>query len=267
MHARRFRLTRPLTVLWRDDGTLQLGLDGDGAVLIPGAPRAADAALRALRVPRTLLEVRHLVPDQVSSWLPGAIAALESAGLIAEADPEPRGRVVVVGSGVLADAVIEMLDAEGVEAARREPGPVPDSREALVVVCAETVEPDRVLTRELAASGTPHLVVRGEPERAVVGPFVSLGSAACLACTDLLRRDLDPAWPFLLAQLCRTRHTPTRAQASWAAAMASAQVTAWLSGRRPETLGATLELEGASGLLGSRRWPLHPDCACALAAA
>ncbi len=107
-----------------------------------------------------------------------------------------------------------------------------------------------------------HLVVRAEPERVVVGPFVVPGSGRLRPCTDLVRRDLDRDWPHLLAQLCRSRHTPAPRQAAWAAALASAQLAAWLAGRTPEASGATWELDAHTGGVGVTRWPRHPDCGC-----
>lgn len=267
MIAPRYRLAHPLSVLWRAEGVLQLGLDADAAVLLRHAPVAADAALRALRVPRTVLEVTRLVPGPSRGWVDETLRHLLGAGLVVEVRTTPARRVVVVGEGILADAVHEVLAGEGVQA-DHSPGGQPVGPGTLAIVCGETVEPDRVWLRELTASGTAHLVVRAEPERAVVGPFVDPGGgSACLGCTDLVRRDLDAGWPHLLAQLCRTRHTATRAQAAWVAAMASAQAASWFAGLAPEATGVTLELDTLTHRLGGRRWPAHPDCACALAAA
>ncbi|MDO5535031.1 MAG: hypothetical protein Q4F65_10315, partial [Propionibacteriaceae bacterium] len=137
-------------------------------------------------------------------------------------------------------------------------------RAGLVLVCHEAAEPDRALTRTLTLAGVPHLVIRTEPERAVVGPFVIPGAGPCVGCTDLVRRDLDPAFPHLLAQLCRATHIPLPRQAAWAAGLACSQVAAWCAGQRLQSLGATLELDAHTGAVGTRLWPRHPDCPCAL---
>lgn len=264
MSATPLSFVTPLSVLWRPGGALQVGLDASAGALLPAAPPHADVALRALRAPRTPFEIGQLVPDAASGWLHATLDELSRRGLVG-APPPARPVVGVLGRGVLADAVIDLLAADGFGVATP---PHPGATEASVwVVCPTTAEPDRVLIRELDALQASHLVVRAEPERAVVGPFVAAGGSPCVTCTDLLRRDLDGDWPHLLAQLCRAPHTATRLQATWAAATAVAQLTAWASGMPPETLGATIELEASSGAVGARRWPVHPDCGCLLAAA
>ena len=256
-------LTRPLTVLTRPDDSVQVGLDTDGSLLIPSAPPGAAAAVRSLRQPRTLLEVSRLFPAVPAGWLEDLVVTLEDVGLLVRVATPPVPAVSVLGTGAVRDQVARILADEGWSVGGRA-----DRVEgAVVVVCPHTAEPDRVLTRDLAASGLPHLVVRSEPERAVVGPFVLPGTGACVGCTDLVRRDLDPAFPHLLAQLCRSEHTPAPRQAAWAAAMASAQLAAWRAGHRPDAVGTTLELDAHSGAVGTRRWPRHPDCGCALGAA
>ena len=263
MPTPRLTLTRPLCVLWREDGQLQLGLDSDGAVVLGGAPPGSDAVLRALRTPRTPLEVSRLVPLLPHDALDELLGVLSDAGLLAPAPARGPGQVTVLGQGPLAWAVADLLGLEGVDV--RTGLRAATDAQGVAVVCGTTAEPDRVLTRDLTAAGLPHLVVRAEPERAVVGPFIDPGVTTCVGCTDLIRRELDPAWPRLLAQLCRSEHTPLPRQAVWAAAMASAQLTTWWAGGTPESAGATLELDAHTGVFGARRWPRHPDCGCQLA--
>lgn len=267
MAATRYHLAAPVSVLWRPDGALQVGLDAEGALVLPGAPPGADTAVRALRRPRTLLEVSRIVPSTPVEWIRAALDALCRGGVATATDavpaPVPGPVAVVLGGGVLADAVSEVLVAEGL--AVRVEGAVPPPGAGPVVVCPSTIEAERAGIRDLWASGRPHLVVRAEPERAVVGPFVRPG-LPCLTCSDLVRRAVDPAWPHLLAQLCRTQHTPSPTQAAWCASLASAQLRTWAAGDDPETSGTTLELDTRTGRLGLRRWPPHPDCACTLAA-
>lgn len=265
MTSPRLSLTRPLCVLWRADGRLQLGLDADHALVLADAPPGLDAALRALRTPRTPLEVARLVPMLPRSTLDRVLDDLVASGHVAVTTPRRPRTVTVLGSGPLAFAVADLLGLEGhdVRAGVR----ATTDAHGVVLVCPATAEPDRVLTRDLTASGLPHLVVRVEPERAVVGPFVVPGRTPCVACTDLVRRELDADWPHLLAQLCRSEHVPGPRQVAWASAMAAAQLATWHDGGPPESSGTTLELDGHTGVFGVRRWPRHPDCGCQLAAA
>ncbi|GAA1774120.1 hypothetical protein [Luedemannella helvata] len=109
-----------------------------------------------------------------------------------------------------------------------------------------------------------HLAVSVRDGTVVVGPFVLPGRTPCLNCVDLHRRDRDPDWPALAAQL----HTVAEAADTVAvttmlvgAAYAAAEVTAHIDGGQPVTLGATVEIAGP-GLERRRRWTAHPTCGC-----
>src|SRR6185369_699944 len=47
----------------------------------------------------------------------------------------------------------------------------------------------------------PYLAVTVRDSTVVVGPLVKPGRSACLNCLELHRRDLDPDWPAVAAQL------------------------------------------------------------------
>lgn len=136
--------------------------------------------------------------------------------------------------------------------------PAPD----LTIVACDLIECDRVVADGLLRADQPHLFVRAGGGGAVVGPFVIPGRSACLHCTDLARRDADPAWPTLLPQLVRARAPLSTASASWAGSVAATQALAFLHGAAPETYGATIELSATDFLTRWRFWPMHPDCGC-----
>lgn len=259
----RLRLRSDVSILRLPDGGIQIGLDVETPVVLPDAPPHAEAALMGLRRGLTAHEFADVVPGLPHSWARITLATLTHQGLTTPWHHD-QPSAVIVGSGAVADAV----------AATLEPGtPLvaphswrPESHPGkLVLVCPETPEPDRVLTRELTISGRTHLVLHAEPERAIVGPLVTPDSA-CLTCTDLIRRDLDPAWPHLLLQLCRTTAVPHPSQTAWIAGMAAAQVRAWSAGFVPDTWGTTIELSRADGSLGTRSWARRLDCAAHAAA-
>ena len=126
------------------------------------------------------------------------------------------------------------------------------------------------LVAGLHRSGVPHLVAAVRGETGVVGPLVLPGRTSCLRCADLHRRDADPRWPRLAAQL--TAHEPPPSGATvtclLTAVTAALQVLAYLDGSgAPATLDATVELRppdllraaAASGLrLRAVRSPRHP---------
>lgn len=132
----------------------------------------------------------------------------------------------------------------------------------LTVVVAEGPEVDRVITDHLLRLDQPHLLVRSLGDAVWVGPLVLPGRTPCVRCTDLVRTDADPAWPAVLAQLGRLRLRLPALLTGWAASVAAAQALAFLSGDRPETTGATLELTAAELRTELRTWPSHAGCGC-----
>jgi hypothetical protein len=191
------------------------------------------------------------------------------------------GRVSVRDDGVVAagDAVVGGLAAgdEGrprsmaaADAVRRasplaDLRPLPPGSNADLVVLTRPWAASDPLVTGLQRSGVPHLVATVRQRTGVVGPLVVPGRTGCLRCGDLHRRDADPRWPRLAAQL-----TAGEAPASGAtvtclmtAVVAAVQVLAFLDGTAaPATLDATLELAPPDLLPRLRRWPPHPGCAC-----
>ena len=123
----------------------------------------------------------------------------------------------------------------------------------LTIVLATSLEIDRAITTGLTQAGHPHLLVRPRARGAVVGPLVLPGRTSCLGCTDLARTRADPAWPRMLAQLCRTRGDWDPLAADWAAALVTTQVLSHLAGRTVETASATVELGPAGVVLAATR--------------
>ncbi|SEK21532.1 Molybdopterin or thiamine biosynthesis adenylyltransferase [Blastococcus sp. DSM 46786] len=191
------------------------------------------------------------------------------------------GRVVVRDTGVVtaADAVVGGLTAadEGrpravaaADAVRRA-SPLTDLGPLPVGLRPDLV----VLTRPWAASDPlvpavpgPHLVAAVRGETGVVGPLVVPGASSCLRCADLHRRDADPRWPRLAAQLTASETPPSGATLTCllTAVLAAGQVLACIDGRgAPVTLDATVELRPPDLLPHLRRWPPHPSCGCGAA--
>ena len=191
------------------------------------------------------------------------------------------GRVSVRDDGLTAagDAVVGGLAAEdegrpralaAADAVRRA-SPLTDLRPVTAGADADLV----VLTRPWAASdplaadlqrrGVRHLVATVRGETGVVGPLVVPGATGCLRCADLHRRDADPRWPALAAQLTSGEAPPGGATVTClaTAVTAAGQALALLDGTgAPATLGTTVELSPPDLLPRTRRWPVHPDCGC-----
>lgn len=263
----RIRLTRPAPALWRSPGVLQVGLDSP-ALVLEGVPGGLDEAVALLSRPCTPEELDSLLPAIDRPWLAWLVERLSDAGLLVELRAEAPASLLVVGAGALAGTVTAALAGSGLPTSRLDPVEfvlrAPSDEEELVVLAGSTAEPDRATTDALFRAGRTHLLVRLEPDRAVVGPFVQPGRTPCVRCVDLARVRLDPAWPHLLAQLCRQPVAPERTLLAWAAATAVVQVRAWLAGGVPETCGAALELSLPDYRLRSRGWAAHPGCGCLL---
>ncbi|TFV83210.1 thiamine biosynthesis protein ThiF, partial [Blastococcus sp. CT_GayMR16] len=111
----------------------------------------------------------------------------------------------------------------------------------------------------------PHLVATVRGEVGIVGPLVVPGVTSCLRCADLHRRDADPRWPRLAAQLTATEPPPSGATVTCllTAATAALEVLAYLDGAAaPAVLDATVELRPPDLRPRLRRWPPHPACGC-----
>jgi hypothetical protein len=132
-----------------------------------------------------------------------------------------------------------------------------------------------VLARPWAASdptaagwsraGVPHLVATVRGATGVVGPLVVPGVTSCLRCADLHRRDADPRWPQLAAQLTAADPPPSGATVTCllTAVTAAVQVLGYLDGAAaPAALDATLELVPPDLVPRVRRWAPHPGCGC-----
>lgn len=133
---------------------------------------------------------------------------------------------------------------------------------AATVLVGDGPEPDRLVVDSLMRRDQAHLIVRTSGTAATVGPLVLPGTTACLRCHDLGRRDRDPLWPNVLAQLVSLRLAAPPVIAAWAAAYASSTMLAWLSGGATELAGNTAELSEEDFIVRHRVWPAHPECGC-----
>jgi hypothetical protein len=191
------------------------------------------------------------------------------------------GRVSVRDGGLVSagDAVVGGLSAadEGrprslaaADAVRRA-NPLTDLRPPAEGSSADLV----VLARPWAASdplvgayhraGQPHLVATVRGETGVVGPLVVPGRTACLRCGELHRRDAEPRWPELAAQLTAGEPPPSGSTVTCllTAVTAAVQVLAYLDRTAaPVVLDASLEIRPPDLMPRLRRWVPHPSCGC-----
>jgi ThiF family/IclR helix-turn-helix domain len=226
-----------------DGGLGALGRRADSAVRIVGADRVGMAVSTMLAA----AGVGHVDVRDSSPVLP--------------CDPAPAG----AGS----DDVGRRRDVVATDSARRVSPSVrmgPTRTPDVVVLCGPSTADHRRRDR-LLSSGIPHLAISVRETTGVVGPLVLPGKSSCLRCHDLHRRDRDPAWPWLAAQLTSPAGAVSdgceTVLALALAAHASLHVLAHLDGApMPPSVDGTVELALPHGGVRRRSWAPHPACGC-----
>ncbi|HEY0402639.1 MAG TPA: thiamine biosynthesis protein ThiF [Blastococcus sp.] len=268
---------------------LLAGLRGAGLVhdlaaadLLATDPGPAAAARAGLELPATALGEsggRWRARRQSTVVVEGAnrvgtpLAAVLAASGVGRVSVRDRGTTgaadaIVGGAGAADEGRPRSLAAA--DAVRRvspltdlRPLP-PDHAPDLVVLCRPWAAVDP-LSAAWQRAGTPHLVATVREETGVIGPLVLPGESSCLRCAEAWRRDDDPAWPRLAAQLAAAEPAPSGSTITCllTALTAAVQVLAHLDGGGlPVTVDATLEVRPPTFLPRLRRWPRHPDCGC-----
>jgi bacteriocin biosynthesis cyclodehydratase domain-containing protein len=289
-----------LLPVWRDEDTVQIGVDPDRAIAVTGMSHAA-GVIRLLDGSRDRAEVvaeatRRGVPAAMTERVMTVLAAAGvlidyPARLLRSVPAELRRRllpvlaaaslgaedgdggatvlahrsattVAVSGTDPVADSIADLLTRSGLAASRRE---LTDGGGADLLVLVGHRSPAE--TAELLRLPTPHLSVTVREGIGVVGPLVLPGSTACLRCLDLARAERDPAWPLVLAQLAGIGADPPAGDpvlAAAVAAQAAAVAVAYADGGplAHAAENGTLELRSPSWQWRRRSWRPHPACCC-----
>jgi bacteriocin biosynthesis cyclodehydratase domain-containing protein len=241
-------------------------LDGEAVALALRGRRRARPPAAALR----RRHAAHVLVTGASQLAVPIAAVLGSAG-VGHLDPDVCGVTTIddaAPAGLLpADAYrprgVAAADAVRRVAPEAELGPLPRARVTFAVLVGDAA-PATLTALAYSRRRLPHLAVTVRDATVVVGPLVRPGQSPCLNCLDLHRRDRDPAWPVLAAQLHTGPDTPTALAATTvlaSAAFAAEEVLTHIDGGRPTTLGATVEITGP-GQDRRRRWTQHPRCGC-----
>lgn len=125
--------------------------------------------------------------------------------------------------------------------------------------------PPALARRGLRLAGLPRLELTVRLGTVLVGPLVRPAGSPCRACLELHRRDRDPSWPVLAAQLATAPPGDGEPCASATAlagvAFAADEVLAFIDGTVTRTEAAIVEIPRA-GELRRREWVAHPRCDC-----
>lgn len=209
------RLDPRYPLLWRNERTVQFGLEGVVRIDVEGP--WVEPLLSRLRagIRRSAFDVvAHGVgaPRQEARQM---LARLQPV-LVDDAPPAPPFWVdsVNLTDGRSQERLRQSLVDEGLdEADPRAPGAV-----AVVMVGGAAA------ALQLAAylrDDIPHLPIGFEQDAAVIGPLVVPGRSPCLSCRDGHERARDEAWPRLHAQLVGAEVRVTSARVATAASLAA----------------------------------------------
>jgi hypothetical protein len=206
-----------------------------------------------------------------SSQLAVPIATVLGAAGVGHVDPEVSGVTRLddaAPAGLLPGDAHRPRGVAAAEAVRRS---APDAHltplrpgAASFAVLAGFSAPAALTALSHASRRLAHLAVTIRDGVVVVGPLVRPGRSPCLNCLDLHRRDRDPAWPTVSAQLHTGQDAAEPVSATTllvGAAYAAAEVLTYIDGGEPVTLGATVEIE-RPGREIRRQWAPHASCGC-----
>lgn len=246
----RTRLAPGLRLLWRDERTLQIGLE-DALRVDATAPWVEPLLSRmSSGFRRTSFDV---IAHGLGAPRGEARALFERVApfLVVDA-PAPRpARVDRIG---LSDAraeyrLRESLEDEGVRAAH------PEHSAVVVVLVAGTAA--AVQFTGYLRDDVAHLPVALERDRATIGPLVLPGDTPCLTCRDGHERDRDPAWPRLHSQLIDRDPGPVSAALVAGAGAVAARLLA-----APATSPGEIVVLSADGSRRPHELTFHGECLC-----
>ena len=186
--------------LWRSTTSLQFGSD-DVARLDDVAPwqeqlldaltdGIPDAMLIPLaRVHGASAEAAEAFLTRIGAALAPPLRAPEGVRVELPSDLSPTDADAIItglqGAGVRVEAVTAWTDDR--------------ARLPVVAVAHRLLDPRR--GAQLMARDTVHVPLELSGDRVSVGPLVVPGVTACLSCLHAHRRDADPSWPLVAAQL------------------------------------------------------------------
>jgi hypothetical protein len=259
------RLDPSYPPVWRTDTALQFGSE---PITILDDPQAWQ--LRVLRELERGIPDGAFVPFAEALGAPDVAAATRFLGRIRRAlttDAATRCRVTLhaaqdvpdehrdaVGTG-LAAAGFEVDVAHRFDAI----GTVDDGSAAVVFVVHRVVAPGH--TAALMSADRRHVPVALTGSGAEVGPFVEPGSTACLACVAAHRRDADPSWPAVAAQLLG-RPVESEPSVLWEAGIVAGRLIAERARNPSASRTRSVTLRAGSLHRNVRSHRPHAECRC-----
>jgi hypothetical protein len=255
------RLDPTIPLVWRDQHTLQLGVERVVCVF-PEPTTATERMLAALRTgaPLSALEVEAAgTAEQCRAEATALLTSVADALLPQNAQAEPRP-IVLDGDGPTAERMLRLLRQAGhrvITAAAVEDDEADAA--AAVLLASYVIPPWRHgpwLRRDV-----PHLPVVFDDDGAELGPFVD-SDGPCLRCVSLHRTDSDPAWPAIAAQLAaHDRHPEPELLSAQVAAIAARLVDARVRAGAAAHAATSIRVH-ADGSISRRAHSPHAACGC-----
>lgn len=243
------RLSPAHPPLWRDEHTMQLGIDQPVLIASPTAWQIAlvhrletgfddDALPRiAAACGATTAQARRFVTD-ISDALPALAPRFDLAVcLVTDAADHDRARAF---AGEIAAAGSRITDS------------------APIVVVLTPVALVPRTTASWMADDRVHIPVVVSTSHITVGPVIVPGHTACAQCLAQTRRDADPAWPKLAVQMLGRLTLPPTALFTEAARVVL-ELLDGFDASSTETTSVTIS--ATSPRSWSRHQP-HADCGC-----
>lgn len=277
------RIDPLLPLVWRSPTELQLGATPRVVLRDPGEfETGLIAALRHGASPATLQTIgtglggtpeavhaflellapafeASAAPEQQTAAAPTASPRVQERADAAASARSPR-RIAVDASREIGERLADHLASLGyapVLASEAEPADT-----ALAVIAAPwVISPGRHLP--WLRADVPHLAIVFDDEGTRIGPLVEPGSGPCLRCLELARRDDDPAWPVIAAQLAgRPAASRTPRAVHDAVALAAALVDDRILYARNPLRGASIRLGRPGEFVPPAQHRQHPECGC-----
>lgn len=270
--TRQLLLSPDALPLWRDDTTLQFGVESALTLHDPDAYLIRLAEALECGASRETLDNIARAYDAGPADVDKLLSALRGAVLDGAVRPQT---VTLLGFG---DVTVEELGRVGLALDGSDDirsVPEASSADVVVLLARHAVFPRdaaRWLRRDI-----PHLPVALGARRIEIGPLILPGVTACVACLAQHERDRDAAWPLLVAQLTgrRASHTSpallTEAGVGIAALLNAARpaLAEYLSGQRSSRQNEDEDRDRSMSLIVDadriRTWrprPPHRDCGC-----
>jgi hypothetical protein len=260
------RLDPSYPPVWRSATALQFGAE---PVVILHEPQPWQ--LRVLR------ELERGIPDGAFGPFAGALGApdagaaarlLTRIGRALTTDAAPRRRLTLQCAQDVPDhqrdAVGAGLEAAGfdIETAHRF-DPLGDTRAGaaapVVFVVHRLVAPGAAAG--LMSADIAHVAVALTGAGAEIGPFVEPGRTACLACVAAHRRDADPSWPAVAAQLLG-RPVESEPSVLWEAGIVAGRLIAERARNPSAARTRSVTLRAGSLHRNVRSHRPHAECRC-----